>query len=62
MKRNEVQLVPTPAATDTWTPIPHLELVTQVEHTIRANGLAVRIAAVAPCEKRIEGESIAQRG
>jgi hypothetical protein len=41
VKRNEVQLVPTPTATDTWTPIPHLDLVTQVEHTIRANGLAI---------------------
>ena len=40
-ERAEVQLVPTPRATATWTPIPHLELVTQVERTLRTNGLVV---------------------
>src|ERR1700689_4476783 len=39
--RHVVQHVPTPRATDTWTPIPHLELVTQVEQTLSANGLVV---------------------
>ena len=28
VRPNEVQLVPTPTATETWTPIPHLDLVT----------------------------------
>ena len=35
----DVQVVPTPRATATWTPIPHLELVSQVERTLKANGL-----------------------
>ncbi|MDR3403251.1 MAG: DUF932 domain-containing protein [Chthoniobacter sp.] len=39
--RKDVQRVPTPRATNTWTPIPHLELVTHVEHTLKANGLVV---------------------
>ena len=41
VERAEVQLVPTPHATATWTPIPHLELVAQVERTLRTNGLVV---------------------
>ena len=41
VERNQVRLVPTPRATDTWTPIPHLELVTHVERTLQANGLAI---------------------
>jgi hypothetical protein len=41
VERKLVQLVPTPRATDTWTPIPHLELVTQVERTLKSNGLVV---------------------
>lgn len=41
VERREVQLVPTPRATATWTPLPHLELVAQVEHTLKGNGLVV---------------------
>lgn len=41
VERNLVKLVATPRATDTWTPIPHLELVTQVERTLKSNGLIV---------------------
>lgn len=41
VQRNAVQLVVTPTPTETWTPIQHLELVTQVEQTIRANGLTI---------------------
>jgi hypothetical protein len=41
VERKQVQLVPTPRATETWTPIPHLELVTQVERTLKSNGLVV---------------------
>lgn len=39
--RPSVQRVSTPRATETWTPIPHLELVTQVERTLKSNGLVV---------------------
>jgi hypothetical protein len=39
--REEVMAVPTPQATATWTPVPHIELVTQVEATLRANGLVI---------------------
>lgn len=41
VERPDVHRVPTPRATDTWTPIPHLELVTQVERTLKTNGLVV---------------------
>jgi len=41
VERQDVQRIPTPRATDTWTPIPHLELVTHVERTLKANGLIV---------------------
>jgi hypothetical protein len=41
VERNEVQRVHTPHCTDTWTPIPHLDLVTHVERTLKANGLAI---------------------
>ena len=37
----EVVEVPTPRATASWHPIPHVELIDRVEHTIRANGLAL---------------------
>jgi hemin uptake protein HemP len=39
--RGEVQRIPTPSATETWTPIPHLDLFTQVERTLNSNGLVV---------------------
>lgn len=39
--RQEVGIVPTPGPTSTWTPIPHIDLVKQVEATIRSNGLVV---------------------
>ena len=41
VERHQVQLVATPRATATWTPIPHLELVTRVERTLKTNGLVV---------------------
>jgi len=40
-KRNEVIKVITPRATETWTPIPHIDLVSQVENTLKSNGLVV---------------------
>lgn len=41
VERIDVQRVTTPRATDTWTPIPLLELVSQVEQTLKANSLVV---------------------
>jgi len=41
VERHEVQRIPTPRATETWTPIPHLELVSRVEHTLQSNGLVI---------------------
>lgn len=40
-ERLEIISVPTPEATESWTPIPHIDLVKRVEHTIRSNGLVV---------------------
>lgn len=39
--RHQVIDVPTPPATATWTPIPHIALIDQVEAIIRGNGLVV---------------------
>ena len=41
VKRADIQRVTTPTSTQTWTPIPHLELIRQVEHAITANGLVI---------------------
>ena len=41
VEREQVGGVPTPRPTDTWTPIPHLQLVTHVERTLQSNGLAI---------------------
>jgi hypothetical protein len=41
VERREIQRVKTPRATETWTPLPHLDLVTQVEQTLKTNGLVV---------------------
>ena len=41
VNRLEVNQVPTPRSTDTWQPIPHLDLVAHVERTIQSNGLIV---------------------
>ena len=41
VERVEIQRVFTPPPTETWTPIPHIQLVTQVEQTLRTNGLIV---------------------
>jgi hypothetical protein len=40
-QREAVIDVPTPRSTTTWTPIPHIDLVSRVENTIRANGLII---------------------
>ena len=37
----QVLAVPTPRSTETWTPIPHIDLITRVEGTIRTNGLVI---------------------
>jgi len=39
--RRAVEKVKTPRATETWTPIPHIQLITQVEHAIKSNHLSV---------------------
>lgn len=39
--RREVKNVSTPRATQTWTPIPHIELISQVESALKTNGLVV---------------------
>src|SRR5215831_7040700 len=41
VERSEVETVPTPEPTDTWTPIPHLALIERVEETLKANGLSI---------------------
>ena len=41
VERVEIQRVFTPAPTETWTPIPHIQLVSHVEQTLRINGLVV---------------------
>jgi hypothetical protein len=41
VERTDIERVRTPQSTQTWTPIPHLELIQQVEQTIQANGLVV---------------------
>ena len=41
VERAEVENVPTPAATDTWTPIPHIQLIEQIEDTLKADGLTI---------------------
>lgn len=38
---DEVQSVRTPAPTDTWTPIPHRQLITTVEQTLAAHQLQI---------------------
>jgi len=40
-ERRDVEKVKTPRSTETWTPIPHIQLITQVERTITANNLTV---------------------
>src|SRR5262252_4968186 len=37
--RAEVENVPTPAATETWTPIPHTALIERIEDTLKSDGL-----------------------
>jgi hypothetical protein len=41
VERNQLALVPTPEATETWYPIPHTILLDQVEKTLEHNGLQI---------------------
>ena len=41
VERRDVIDVSTPRATETWTPIPHISLITEVERTLKTNGLIV---------------------
>jgi hypothetical protein len=41
VERADVDNVPTPDATDTWTPIPHTALIERVEDTLKSDGLTI---------------------
>src|SRR5262249_42239567 len=41
VERDQLALVPTPKATETWFPIPHTVLLDQVEETLEHNGLKI---------------------
>jgi hypothetical protein len=41
VERAAVEIVPTPDATDTWTPIPHTALIERVEDTLKSDGLTI---------------------
>ena len=41
VERRDVEKVPTPRPTSTWTPIPHTQLIARVEETLAANHLTV---------------------
>ena len=41
VQRDQLALVPTPKATETWFPIPHTVLLDQVEETLEHNGLKI---------------------
>jgi hypothetical protein len=39
--RGQIELSKTPRPTETWTPVPHVRLLQQVEHTLRGSGLRI---------------------
>jgi len=41
IERGDITSVFTPRATETWTPIPHMELIRRVENTLAANNLTI---------------------
>src|SRR5271170_7786217 len=41
VKRRDVESVPTPRSTATWTPIPHTTLIHRVEQALTANNLKI---------------------
>ena len=41
VERGDITSVSTPRATETWTPIPHMELIRRVEKTLAANKLTI---------------------
>jgi hypothetical protein len=41
VERKAVEAVPTPLSTPTWSPLPHIRLVTQVERALRAANLGI---------------------
>ena len=43
--RRDVEIIPTPCPTDTWTPIPHLELIQNVEKILSATNLTIASSA-----------------
>ena len=42
VNRNELALVPTPQPTETWHPVPHVQVVDSVERIIRKHGWRIR--------------------
>ena len=45
VERDDVASIPIPRATATWTPIPHMELITRVESTLSATNLVIASSA-----------------
>lgn len=45
VERRVVDSIPTPRATTTWTPIPHVELIRNVEHTLASTELVIASCA-----------------
>ena len=43
--RQEVENIPTPRSTETWTPIPHMELIRNVESILSATNLTIASSA-----------------
>ena len=41
VERRDVESIPTPRSTATWTPIPHMTLIHRVEQTLTANNLGI---------------------
>ena len=41
VERSDITRVRTPRATDTWTPVPHMDLITKVERTLASNNLTI---------------------
>jgi Domain of unknown function (DUF932) len=41
IERDALEVVPTPRATDTWQPIPHFELLTQIERALQSRDMEI---------------------
>lgn len=45
--REKIATVPTPGATRSWCPVPHIELINKVEDTLKSNGMEIVSEALA---------------